>query len=262
MKSMIIDAHVHIFPDKVAERAVESIGKYYSKTMEAKGTIQDLLERGQRAGIGRYVIHSTATRVEQVEAINSYIADVCKTREFFIGFGTLHPGLKDLDAEMDRIISMGLKGIKLHPDFQDFNIDDEAMLPVYRAIDGRLPVLIHMGDENRDSSSPARLARIIRLFPGMMVIAAHLGGYRMWDDSMRLLVGKNIYMDTCSSLPFLEKERAVEIIRRHGVEKILFGTDYPMWDQEEELNRFYSLGLTPEERELILHGNAERLFGL
>ncbi|MDP4109220.1 MAG: amidohydrolase family protein, partial [Bacillota bacterium] len=138
-------------------------------------------------------------------------------------------------------------------------IDDPDMMPVYKALEGKLPVLIHMGDEHRDSSSPKRLRKVLDLFPGLTVIAAHLGGYRKWDDSIKYLLGKNVYFDTSSSLFMLDKLKATEIIRGHGVKKVLFGSDYPMWSHEEELRRFLNLGLTPEENELILWKNASSL---
>jgi predicted TIM-barrel fold metal-dependent hydrolase len=258
----IIDAHVHIFPEKIAEKATESIGKYYGISMYAKGTIEDLICFGEKINVYKYIVHSTATKVEQVETINNFIAETVQKYKCFIGFGTLHPGLEDVDSEVRRIISLGLKGIKLHPDFQDFNIDDECMLPIYKAIEGKLPVLIHMGDEERTSSSPERLANVINMFPKLTVIAAHLGGYQMWDESIKYLVGKNLYFDTSSSLAILDKEKATQIIRNHGVEKVLFGTDYPMWSHEEELQRFYNLDLTDEERELILWKNASKLLNI
>ena len=258
----IIDAHVHIFPEKIAKKATKSIGNYYGIPMFAEGTVEDLISNGKKINVYKYIVHSTATIVEQVETINNFIADTQAKNESLIGFGTLHPGLNDVEFEVKRIIALGLKGVKLHPDFQDFNIDDECVMPIYRALQGKLPVLIHLGDEKKTSSSPERMANVIKEFPKLTVIAAHLGGYQMWDDSIKYLVGKNIYLDTSSSLAILDKEKAIEIIRKHGVEKVLFGTDYPMWSHEEELQRFYTLDLTDEERELILWKNASKLLNI
>lgn len=254
----VIDMHAHIFPDKIAGRAVETIGKYYNIPMSGPGTVDGLLESGRKIGVGRYVVHSSATHVEQVKTINDYVLEVQSSHTELIGFGTLHPGLEDVDQEVERIISMGLKGIKLHPEFQEFNIDDDDMLPVYKAIEGKLPVLIHMGDENKDSSSPFRLARILDKFPELVVIAAHFGGYSMWKESSAFLIGKNLYMDTSSSLAFLNPVEAVEMIRKHGIHKMFFGSDYPMWDHQEELGRFLKLDLTEKERRAILYENAQR----
>lgn len=259
-KYEIIDTHAHIFPDKIAEKAAASIGKYYGVKMSHNGTVGELLESGGKIGVCRYVVHSSATTVEQVKVINNYISGVQATHPEFIGFATLHPGLRDVKAEVDRIISLGLKGIKLHPEFQHFSIDDQDMMPVYEAVEGRLPVLMHMGDQNADSSSPARLARVLEKFPRLVVIAAHFGGYRMWDLSCEYLIGKeNVYMDTSSSLSFISPELAVHMIRKHGADKFLFGSDYPMWDHKEELDRFLALNLTEEERRAILSENAKKL---
>lgn len=258
----IIDAHVHIFPEKVAEKATESISNFYGIPMFANGTIEELFVNSEKIGVYKYIVHSTATRVEQVESINNFISETQKKYKSFIGFGTLHPGLDDAESEVNRIIALGLKGIKLHPDFQNFNIDDECMFPVYRAIGDKLPVLMHMGDEKRTSSSPERLAKVMDLFPELTFIAAHLGGYQMWDASLKYLVGRNLYFDTSSSLAILDKEKATYIIKQHGVKKVLFGSDYPMWSHEEELERFYALDLTDEERELILWKNTAGLLSI
>ena len=259
-KFKIIDMHAHIFPDKIAEKAVDSIGKYYGIKMRHSGTVAGLLESGCKIGVCRYVIHSSATTVEQVKAINDYVSGVQASHPEFVGFATLHPALKDVKYEVDRIIGLGLRGIKLHPEFQHFSIDDEDMMPIYEAVEGRLPVLMHMGDQNVDSSSPVRLARVLEKFPELVVIAAHFGGYRMWDLSCEYLVGrKNVYLDTSSSLDFISPEFAVQMIREHGADRILFGSDYPMWDHKDELHKFLALDLTDEERRAILSENAEKL---
>lgn len=255
----IIDFHNHIFPDSIAEKAVKNIGKYYGIKMWERGTVDSLLESGNEAGIERYIVHSSATHAGQVKAINNYIADVVKSHPNMVGFGTVHSQLDDIDAEVRRIISLGLRGIKLHPEFQNFIINDPIMLPVYQAIEGKLPLLIHMGDENQDSSSPERLAGILDKFPKLVVIAAHFGGYQMWDESMKYLVGRNVYMDTSSSLAFLEPSEATEMIRKHGVDKFLFGTDFPMWNHKQELERFFTLNLSEKEKQMILYDNASGL---
>ena len=158
------------------------------------------------------------------------------------------------------MISLGLKGIKLHPDFQHFNIDAPEAFPIYEAAEGRLPILIHMGDGRYEYSRPCRLLNVVKQFPKLVVIAAHLGGYQRWDEAEALsgyLGNPNIYIDTCSSIQFIPKERSVKIIRSHGVDNVFWGTDFPMWDHEKELNRFLGLGLTEEEKEKILWKNAE-----
>jgi predicted TIM-barrel fold metal-dependent hydrolase len=260
----IIDFHVHIFPEKIAEKATRNIGAFYGIPMCHNGTVPNLLELGTKAGIDRFLVHSTATKPEQVQSINDFVSgEVQKHPDRLIGFGTLHPGMEGAPAEIDRMIRCGLQGVKLHPDFQLFNADDRSMYPIYEELSGQLPVLVHAGDNRYDYSSPLRIDQVARDFPNLTIIAAHLGGYTRWDEAYDVLYKrKNIYIDTCSSLAFLPPERAREIIHHYGVERVLFGTDFPMWDQEEELARFDALGLTQNEREAILHENAERLLGL
>ncbi len=251
----IIDMHCHIFPEKISAKAVDSIGNYYYLPMYGKGTIEDLQLQGEKAGIRKYLVHSTATKLDQVSSINDFIAKVQVKGSSCVGFGTLFPGLGDVEDEVKRILAMGLHGVKLHPEFQGFNIDDESMIPIYRALEGRLPILMHMGDENSDASNPYRLAKIIDKFPDLTVIAAHMGGYRRWEESMKYLVGRKVYFDTSSTLAILDSNKVVEIIRKHGVHKVLFGSDYPMWSPAEEIERFLNLDLTPKEQNMILWEN-------
>lgn len=255
----IIDIHTHIFPDKVASKAVKAIGDYYGIQMCRPGTVDDLIQSGSSIGVSKLIVHSSATTVHQIRPINEYIYSIQAAHAELIGFATLHPDMSDVAGEVDNIIVHGLRGIKLHPEFQGFAIDDDSMMPIYKEIEGRLPVLIHMGDEKSDLSSPLRLARVLDRFPDLLVIAAHFGGYQMWDLSCEYLIGKRLYMDTSSSLAFLSPSKAVDMIRRHGVDKMLFGSDYPMWDHYEELERFLRLELTQDERRAILHDNAQRL---
>jgi len=182
----IIDSHAHIFPAKIAVKAAQSIGEFYNIGMRYDGTIESLLASGDRIGVSRYIVHSTATKIEQVIPINDFIFSTIKEYNCFIGYGTLCPGMgkKETFDEVERIISLGLKGIKLHPDFQKFNIDDESAFLIYEACEGRLPILFHVGDDRYDTSSPTRLLNVLNKFPNLTAIAAHLGGYQRWDEAM------------------------------------------------------------------------------
>lgn len=258
----IIDIHNHIYPDKIAAKAVKSIGAFYENSpMKGKGTLKDLLNSGKKADIGYYVVSSAATEPKQVSEINSYMASLSAYPNL-IRFGTIHPEIYNPDKEIKKIKSLGLQGIKLHPDFQRFNIDDPAMIPIYKALEGSLPVLFHIGDHRMDHSSPVRLARITDMFPGLTIIAAHLGSYMVWEKQWSTLIGKKIYIDTSSALMYMQPEQAVKIIRTHGVDKTLYGTDYPMWSHSEEVKRFLSLGLNSFEKRCILSLNASKLFGI
>jgi predicted TIM-barrel fold metal-dependent hydrolase len=256
----IFDVHTHIYPEKIAAKALTHIGNYYNIPIHCKGTAKDLLIFGTQAGISKFVISSVATTPEQVPAINNFMASVASGDSRFIGFGTIHPNFPNPEKEIQRIISLGLKGIKLHPDCQKFHIDTARMLPIYEKLEGKLPILFHVGDSRTDYSSPQRLAEILDKFPGLTCIAAHLGGYRVWETQGHILIGKNLYLDTSSALMFLDRQKALSAIRKHGVDKVLFGTDYPVWSRKEELQHFFELGLSEEEKYKILYSNAKKLF--
>lgn len=261
----IIDAHAHIYPEKIAEKATKTIGEFYDIEMEMpKGTPDGLIKEGEKAGITRYLVHSVATTPHQVRSINSFIlGEVCSHPEF-IGFITLHQDLTEdeIGAEIDLALENGMKGIKLHPDFQKFNVDSEAAEKIYRAAEGKLPILLHMGDDRYDYSKPERLVRMARKYPDLTFIAAHFGGYRCWDDAPIYKGLPNVYFDTSSSLMFISPERARELIDILGADRFFFGTDFPMWDAEGELERFLKIPLSDSEREAIFSLNLKRVLKL
>jgi predicted TIM-barrel fold metal-dependent hydrolase len=259
---MIIDFHSHIYPEKIAARAVDSIGGFYKIPMRGKGTPEDLLERGRRGGIGRFVVFSAAAVPAQVERINSYIAAVCGEHPEFTGFGTLHRDMEDPAGEIGRIMDLGLRGIKLHPDMQQFNIDDEKMMDIYALLEGRLPVIFHTGDYRYSWSHPSRLARVLDAFPKLIAVAAHFGGWSLYDLALEYFRNRSCYLDLSSSIPYLGIKRAEELIGIYGAGRILFGSDYPMWDPAVELEQFRRLNLSAEDREKILGGNALRILGI
>ena len=262
---MIIDAHAHIYPEKIAQKATDAIGKFYDIKMELpSGTSERLLEVGSKAGITKYIVHSVATKPEQVKSINNYIIGEANKHKEFIGFMTLHEDLsiEELEEEIDRCIKVGIKGIKLHPDFQKFNIDGENAKKIYYANNNKLPILFHTGDDRYEYSKPFRLANIAKEFKKTKFIGAHFGGYRCWNDVDVYKGCDNVFFDTSSSLPFIDTEYAESLIQKFGCEKFFFGTDFPMWDASEELERFNRLHLKEEEKEKILYKNITEFLSL
>lgn len=254
--------HTHIFPQKIAEKAVSSIGDFYSLPMDRKGFSEDLIDSGATIGVEKFLVCSTATTPLQVTAINSFVAGEVQRHPEFIGFGTMHPGYDNIGDEVDRIVDIGLVGIKLHPDFQKFAIDDKEAYPIYEAAEGRLPILFHTGDKRYSFSNPKRILKILKDFPNLTCICAHLGGYSEWDNVVALkgyLGNPNIYFDTSSSVRFIDPKTSVDIIRAHGVEHVFWGTDYPMHDHTGELADFMKLELTDSERQMIFRDNAVKL---
>ena len=265
----IFDAHAHVYPNKIADRAVKAIGEFYDIPIQKNGTVEGLVEawtdeNGEKVA-KKCLIHATATTPHQVKSINDFISGIVKNNKDFVGFGTLHTELTEEEtfAEAQRMLDIGLKGVKLHPDFQKFNADCEAAKKMYRATEGRLPILFHAGDRRYGYSAPERIAAVAKAFPKQTVIAAHFGGYSEWEKVVDVYKGiDNVYFDTCSTLFALTPEKAKSIIDALGSERFLFGTDYPMWDPLEELGRFMRLPLSEKERVEILGKNAEELLGI
>lgn len=261
----IIDCHSHIYPKKIAEKAILSVGDFYNVPMNnLKGTSEDLLNSGKEINVKKYIVHSIATSVAQVQSINNFIATEASLHPEFVGYCTLHPDMTEQEIinELGRIKSLNLKGIKLHPDFQRFDIDDPRAENIYRNVDESLPILFHTGDDRFDYSSPERLARMAKKYPKITCIAAHFGGYCRWSDIDVYDGIGNVFFDTSSSLFKLPDLMAKDIIKHLGYEKFMFGCDFPMWTHKGELERFLKLGLTQQQNEDILSNNAKRILNL
>ena len=263
---MIIDSHIHVYPDKIASKAAMAIGAFYNAPVRYDGTIDGLLKEGKRAGIDKYLIHSVATTPKQVYAINAFVAEQMKAHSEFIGFMALHPDMlvDEIEKEVDKCIALGFKGVKLHPDCQKFYIDEDRAKKIYRVVAGRLPILMHMGDTRYDYSGIRRLISILNEFSELQVIAAHMGGYTHWNEVGLYHDAKynNFHFDTSSSLAILSKDQAELIIKEFGAEKFFFGSDYPMWDTKEELDLFNRLDLSQRDKELILSENLKNFLNL
>lgn len=259
----IIDAHAHIFPTEISERASQSIGSFYNTSIQYRASSDELIKSGNKISVKHYIVHSTATKLEQVSPINDFIINSCKKESRFIGFGTMHPHYGDIHGEFNRMESGGLKGLKLHPDFQRCAVDDPKFDPVYEELVARdLPVLIHAGDHRYDFSGPLRFSRVLDKHPRLKMIAAHFGGYNQWGESLEHLAGRGLWFDTSSTLWKLPSSEAKTILRKHGVERFLFGSDFPMWDHSEELKKLEMLDLTAHELQAVLWDNAAELLSI
>ncbi len=261
---IIHDAHTHIFPHKIAEKATVSIGSFYGfDEMFSVASTENLLKCGSKINTKLKLVCSSAVTKEQVSGINSFIADECKKNSDFLGFAALHPDTENFQEVLDFAITNNLRGIKFHPDFQKFNIDDKKVYPMYRLIaEYKLPVLFHMGDNRYDFSSPLRLKKVMYDIPDLKIMAAHFGGYQRWDEALTLEKSENLYFDTSSALSFMERETVFKFFDKFGYDKFLFGTDFPMWNPETEVNNILSLNLGEENNQLIFHKNFENLFDI
>lgn len=261
----VIDAHCHIYPEKIASKAVGGTDAFYSEHSACAGTVADLLARDDEAGIDLSVVQSVATTPRQVKSINEFIAaSVEESCGRFIGFGTMHPESTDPAGDLAHLQALGLRGVKLHPDIQGFRIDDYRCLKIYELCEAAgIPILMHTGDKRYDNSNPNRLLPILKIYTSLRVIGAHFGGWSLWEEAYKELAGTpNLYVDCSSSLMYMSREAAKKVILAYGTDRVLFGTDYPMWEPKKELASFLEIGLCEEDNRKILYENAEKFLGI
>ncbi len=254
-----IDFHTHAFPDQVAASAIPALEKKGNVKAYLNGTVDDLLVSMDRAGIEQCVICSIATRPEQYRPILDWSRAIRSPR--IIPFPSVHPADPKLGAHIDRIAALGFKGIKLHPYYQDFFLDDPDLDPLYRAIaDQGLLLVVHTGLDigfpPDDRAAPQRILNLVRRLPTLRLVTTHLGGWNMWDEVRRTLIGLPIYMELSFSLDFLDQIRLRDMIESHPPGYILFGSDSPWADQATTLKMLDRLGLDEAIYQGIVRENA------
>ena len=259
----IIDFHTHIYPSAIAEKATKSIEQFYGLGGGGMvGTSEQLLRVGKSVGIEQFVVLPVSIKAEHTRHINEFILGEVAEHKEFIGFGTVHAGQENLLDEGEFIINNGLYGIKMHPDTQLFPIDDERLFPLYDMVGDKLIFMFHCGDKRYDYSHPARLRRVLDNFPKLRVLAAHFGGYSMYDTAAEYLLPTSCMFDISSSLMFMDNETQQKYIKKYGADRLVYGTDFPLWDPRDEVGRFLQIPLKDEEREKIAYKNAEQFLGL
>ncbi len=258
MNFRIIDIHTHAWPQKVAEKARQQLESLFKVECVGIPTVDTLLAFMDRNKIDISCVCGVATKPEQVPSINNWLFGIRSSR--LRVFCALHPFFKGWRDEIKRIKDNG-DGIKFQPEFQGFYVDDEKMFNVYEEIEKKeLPVLFHCGEELSGTmlvrSSPKRINRVIEKFPHLKVIAAHFGGFRLWGEVEEYLLGKNVYVDTAFFFKFLPQDKIIKLITTHPSDKILFGTDFPLIDQKEDINYLLQLEINPSLKEKIFYKNA------
>ncbi len=263
---MLIDFHTHAFPEKIAEMAIEKLSLASGGLIPyTNGTFFDLKRLFKESGIDKAVVLSIATNAHQQKSVNDFAASINDGENIF-AFGSVFPDAPDALYELERIKSMGLKGVKLHPDYQRFSVDDEKMKPIYKKI-GELGLItiFHAGKDYGFpppyGATPEKLEKALSWFSSP-VIAAHFGGVGCGEEVLRHLCGKDIYFDTSFGYATMPKYYAQEIIDRHGADKILFGTDSPWQTAQMEMRLLDSLEISHADFEKITHKNAEKLLGI
>lgn len=261
---MVIDIHTHAWPQKVASKARSNLESLFKTRLIGSPTLQTLLKSMQKNNIGVSVVCGVATKPEQVSSINEWLFKI-KSRRLRV-FCALHPEYKSWKDELRRIRING-DGIKLQPEFQGFYIDDKRVYPMYEEIERLgLPLLFHCGKELSGTmlvrSSPRRLLRIRKRFPSLKIIAAHFGGFGLWEEVKKYLLGKDIYLDTSFFFGYLPRKEARYMLMKHCKERLLFGSDFPLIDPKKDLDYLRGLNLPEGLKKRILYLNARELLGI
>ena len=266
----IIDIHTHIYPERISDKATRALSDFYRFIVNSKGTIEDLEDQCSINGVTGFLLLSVATNAHQVRSVNDYAAE-CVSRSRSrgyeaYGFASMHQEFEQMEREVERILSLGLKGVKLHPDIQGVDVTDKRLYPLYEACSYfGVPVYFHSGDYRPEYrfSEPKKIAKVLTDFPTLRVSAAHLGGYKAWDEAVEYLSGnERVWFDTSSSLWSMTTEKADGIISKIGKERLMFGSDYPGETIEDELKRFFALSMTEREREKVFYENARVFLGV
>jgi len=258
---MIIDFHTHFYPDTVAEKAVKYVATL-GLIAETDGTRAGLEKSMEAAGVDVSVGMPIVNKPENSRSINEFALK--NNRGKVKMFGSVHPAEPDVADTLKRISGEGLYGVKVHPEYQNFNFNDP---PIYRVAEKcaelGLPLLTHAGSDIAYPppyrSNPESLLKLHRAIPELKFICAHGGSLDMFDEVEKFLLGSGVYIDISIAIFRLSAARMAAMIRRHGADRVLFATDSPWGSQKDTLEKFRLLGLSEEENEKILHRNAETL---
>ncbi len=264
---MVIDFHTHAFPDTLAERAIASLVRGSGGAFPpcSDGTSAGLISNMDRYGVDISVLQPVITKPSQTRTLNEWAAGVQCER--IISFGGIHPDTDDYKRDIDFVKALGLRGLKFHCEYQAFTVDEPRMLKIYDyAFERGLMIIHHAGFDPAFKepfrSSPEMFKNVARQMRGGVLIAAHLGGQRQWDQVERHLAGENIYLDTSMGFSHYPKDQFLRIAKMHGADKLLFGSDSPWSRADLELEAIRRLPLSEADRALILSKNAERLLDL
>lgn len=266
-QTVIIDFHTHAFPNALAPYARKSLldGCEHIYTPVTDMTVTGLIEHMDVSGIDMSIVQPVITKPSQTKTLNEWAKSIESDR--LISFGGVHPDTLDFKQDIDFICSLGLKGIKFHPEYQNFYVDEPKMLKFYDyALSKGLILLFHAGYDPAYpppfKSSPQMFKFIVNEMKGGTIVAAHLGGQVQWDDVLNHLAGEDIYLDTSMGFEFFSKEIFLRIVKKHKAEKILFGSDSPWSDAGKEIGIIKTLKLSDDEKKGILGKNAQRILNI
>ena len=262
---MFVDCHTHVFHPRIAQKAMRQLREHYGIPCRCQGTPEDLLERERKAGIEHCIALCAATSAAQVRPCNAYAVQLEKSCPQITAFGSIHPDCSEWKEQLDLLRQNGIRGIKLHPDFQGFRLDDPRLLPIFEEAQDDFIFSIHIGDKNPPAlnpSCPFKLAAILKAFPRLKVVAAHLGGYWQWQYSLEVIAGKDVWLDTSSCMQDMPQDVLSAILKKHPRERLLFGSDYPIIDPGDDLALLEQrTGFHDDALEEVLSNGSRMLFG-
>lgn len=258
----IIDFHAHAFPDQVAFNAVPYLEEDSNIKAVHDGRIISLLENMDKDNVAKSIVCSIATKPSQFEAILGWSKEISSDR--LIPFPSFHPQDTDMLAHINRIKAEGFKGIKMHPYYQYFFLDDEKLFPAYELISNLgLILIIHTGFDigfpRIRRCDPHQIINVVRQFPALKIVTTHLGAWQQWHEVEDYMAGREIYMDISYTLDQIGPQTARRIMLKHPKEFILFATDSPWASAGYTLQLLQALKLGDDREELILQKNGQRL---
>ncbi|OHB51632.1 MAG: amidohydrolase [Planctomycetes bacterium GWF2_42_9] len=266
MQNKIIDFHTHAFSDEFAPKAMDALTRNHPEIPYfLDSTIGSLLKSMDNAGIEKSVICSIATKPKQFKTILDWSLEIQSDR--IIPLGSVHPADTERNEHIAQIAKAGFKGIKMHPYYQDFYLDEDGMYKFYeQVIKNNLFLVMHTGFdvafEFVDRAGPTKVLEVLNKFPELKLITTHFGAWQQWDKVADEIIGKNIYMEISFALDYLDTATAKKLLETHPADYILFGSDSPWRKQDETLNLLRRLNLEPSRMEKILYKNAQRLLNV
>lgn len=260
---MIIDFHTHAFPDKLATRAIETLAKKASVPYFANGTVGDTNEKMKNWNVDSRVMLSIATNPKQQTNVNNFAIETNNNKTIY-SFGSVHPLSENAEDELLRIKQAGLRGVKFHPEYQQFQINDKKVYPLYdKCIKLGLTVVFHAGKDlgypETLNASAEMIKDLSHTFGGADFVMAHFGSCMMGEEFLQTAAGCDFYIDTSFSKGYIKKETAEKIIEKHGADKVVFGSDCPWASAKETFDFINSFDITKEEKDKIFYKNALNL---
>lgn len=269
---MLIDFHTHIFPDKIAKSTIEALAANSGTKPNTDGTVQGMVDAMNRANADICVTLPVLTKATQFDSVTKFAASVntafADKERKLISFGGMHPACDDIDGKMAYLKSLGIKGVKIHPDYQNTYIDDDGYYKIlFAAKKYDMIVVTHAGVDDGYigqpvKCSPERVLDVIETVNYDKFVLAHYGGHKQWDKVLELIAGKNVYLDTAFTLHEIDEPLFKSILKKHGSDKVLFATDCPWREIKTDYEIIKSFNLDKETQDDIFYKNALKLLDL